>query len=378
MMGTAAARLEIVPDHLGSSELVGDSGAMREVRALIDMVAPTDATVLVTGPSGSGKELVARAIHDKSRRSARPFSAMNCGAVPSDLLESELFGHERGSFTGAVAQVKGRFESTTGGTLFLDEIGDMPGVMQVKLLRVLEERTVTRVGSRAPIPIDTRIVSATHRDIDSAIRQQSFREDLFYRLAVFPIHVPSLAERIEDVPQLLAYFLDTLVPPARAFRPTAEAIGQMMAHHWPGNVRELKNFVERGCILHAGKTVGAAEIDALIHRGMPRRRIEQQALWEAISPAPLATPSAAAPSAVAAPPPIDLPIAAPAPLPIPAGLMASEPVDLRSIVAEVEHDHIRRALDQANGVVADAARLLSLQRTTLIEKMNKYGLRKPG
>jgi sigma-54 specific flagellar transcriptional regulator A len=291
--------------------------------------------------------------------------------VPADLLESELFGHERGSFTGAVAQVKGRFESTTGGTLFLDEIGDMPGVMQVKLLRVLEERTVTRVGSRSPIPIDTRIISATHRDIDSAIRQQSFREDLFYRLAVFPIHLPSLAERIEDVPQLLTYFLDTLVPPARAFRPTAEAIGQMTAHHWPGNVRELKNFVERGCILHAGKTVGAAEIDALIHRGMPRRRIEQQALWEAISPAPMA-----APATVDAPLPIDLPIIAPAPLPIP--VESGEPVDLKSIVAEVEHDHIRRALDQANGVVADAARLLSLQRTTLIEKMNKYGLRKPG
>jgi sigma-54 specific flagellar transcriptional regulator A len=374
MTGPVPARLEIVADGPGSSELVGDSALMREVRALIAMVAPTNATVLVTGPSGSGKELVARAIHDKSRRSARPFSAMNCGAVPADLLESELFGHERGSFTGAVAQVKGRFESTTGGTLFLDEIGDMPGVMQVKLLRVLEERTVTRVGSRTPIPIDTRIISATHRDIDSAIRQQSFREDLFYRLAVFPIHVPSLAERIEDVPQLLVYFLDTLTPPARAFRPAPEAIAQMMAHHWPGNVRELRNFVERGCILHAGKTVGAAEIDALIHRGMPRRQMEQQALWEAIGPAPMA-----APSAIAAPPPIDLPITAPAPLPIPAGLAEpSEPIDLKSIVAGVEHDHIRRALDQANGVVADAARLLSLQRTTLIEKMNKYGLRKPG
>ncbi|RHW18449.1 sigma-54-dependent Fis family transcriptional regulator [Sphingomonas gilva] len=373
----SAAFLEVVPERLSAPELVGDSDAMREVRALIGMVAPTDATVLVTGPSGSGKELVARAIHDRSRRSARAFSAMNCGAVPADLLESELFGHERGAFTGAVAQVKGRFESTSGGTLFLDEIGDMPGVMQVKLLRVLEERTVTRVGSRNPIPIDTRIVSATHRDIDSAIRQQSFREDLFYRLAVFPIHLPSLAERIEDVPQLLAYFLDTLAPSARAFRPTGEAIAQMMQHHWPGNVRELRNFVERGCILHAGKTVGAAEVDALVHRGLPRRRIEQQALWEAISPpAPL---DAAMP--VAAPAPIDLPIApaSPAPLPLPLPpVHASEPVDLKSIVAEVEHDHIRRALDQANGVVADAARLLSLQRTTLIEKMNKYGLRKAG
>jgi sigma-54 dependent transcriptional regulator, flagellar regulatory protein len=372
--------LEAVPEGAIAPELVGDSPAMQEVRSLIGLVAPTDATVLVTGPSGSGKELVARAIHDQSRRSAQAFSAMNCGAVPADLLESELFGHERGSFTGAVAQVKGRFESTTGGTLFLDEIGDMPGMMQVKLLRVLEERTVTRVGSRTPIAIDTRIVSATHRDIDSAIRQGGFREDLFYRLAVFPIHLPSLAERIEDVPQLLAYFLETLVAPARAFRPTADAVAQMMQHHWPGNVRELKNFVERGCILHAGKTVGAAEIDALIHRGLPARRIEQQALWEAISqPAPLSPPPAQAPAPIALPDAQPV-VAAPAPLPIPEfrAPEASQPVDLKSIVAEVEHDHIRRALDQANGVVADAARLLSLQRTTLIEKMNKYGLRKPG
>ena len=178
---------------------------------------------------------------------------------------------------------------------------------------------------------------------------------------MFPIDLPSLAERIEDVPLLLAYFLDNVAASARAFRPTEAAVAQLMAHHWPGNVRELKNFVERGCILFGGKTVDAGDIDSLIHRGMPRRKIEQQALWEAITPA----------AEVSAPLPIDLP----PPLPIPA---TSDTVDLKSIVAEVEHDHIRRALDQANGVVADAARLLSLQRTTLIEKMNKYGLRKPG
>jgi sigma-54 specific flagellar transcriptional regulator A len=269
-----------------------------------------------------------------------------------------------------VAQVKGRFESTTGGTLFLDEIGDMPGVMQVKLLRVLEERTVTRVGSRTPIPIDTRIISATHRDIDSAIRQQSFREDLFYRLAVFPIHVPSLAERIEDVPQLLAYFLDTLTPriPARA-RGNRPDDGASLAGQCPRAEEFRRAWLhpargeDRGCRgnrcadppRHAAPPDGAAGAV-----GGDRPRANGGAIRNRSAAADRPADHRARPAP-------DSGLAEP-----------SEPIDLKSIVAGVEHDHIRRALDQANGVVADAARLLSLQRTTLIEKMNKYGLRKPG
>ena len=383
---------------------------MREVRALITMVASTNAAVLITGPSGSGKELVARAIHAESRRARHGFSALNCGAIPADLLESELFGHERGAFTGAISQVRGRFETSSGGTLFLDEIGDMPAAMQVKLLRVLEERAITRVGSRAEIAVDTRIVAATHRDIGGALRQGIFREDLFYRLAVFTIEVPPLAERREDIPALTGHFLTTLAPPMRPMAVSEAGFAEMMRHDWPGNVRELRNFVERGSILFAGQTIGAAEADLLIRRGLPGRRVEQQAIWNAIAPAtvpiaaaplPLA-PAPLPPSPLAMPPapvvvtpgfapaiePLPLPIGpAPAmPAAVPAAANVSEgamgsadhPIDLRSVLADMEHAHIRRALDQANGVVADAARMLSLQRTTLIEKMQKYGLRKAG
>ena len=190
--------------------LVGESEAINEVRRLVRQVGPASASVLIMGPSGSGKEMVARAIHISSIRKSKPFVAVNCGAIPRDLLESELFGHEKGSFTGATALRKGRFEDANGGTLFLDEIGDMPADMQVKLLRVLEERAITRVGGHAVIPVDTRIVSATHRDIALSIEDQRFREDLFYRLAVFPITLPSLYDRPEDIPLLVEHFLDSV------------------------------------------------------------------------------------------------------------------------------------------------------------------------
>ncbi len=187
--------------------IIGEAPVMAALRRVVRQVAPSEASVLLTGPSGSGKEVFARAIHAMSPRSNKPFVAVNCGAIPKDLLESVLFGHEKGSFTGAHAQHKGRFEEADGGTLFLDEIGDMPAEMQVKLLRVLEERAVQRVGGRGQIGVDVRIVAATHRDIDAAIEAGDFREDLFYRLAVFPVEIPSLAERIGDVPLLAAHFI---------------------------------------------------------------------------------------------------------------------------------------------------------------------------
>src|SRR3954468_8730513 len=190
------------------SLIIGEAPSIQALRRLVRQVAPSDASVLLVGPSGSGKEVVARAIHAQSRRAGKPFVAINCGAIPRDLLESELFGHEKGSFTGAFAQHKGRFEEANGGTLFLDEIGDMPADMQVKLLRVLEERVVQRIGGKGQIAVDVRILAATHRDIDAAIEAGSFREDLFYRLAVFPIELPALAAHVEDVPLLVAHFLD--------------------------------------------------------------------------------------------------------------------------------------------------------------------------
>jgi sigma-54 specific flagellar transcriptional regulator A len=359
------------------SPIVGESHAIAGLRRMVRQVAPSDASVLLVGPSGSGKEVVARAIHARSKRAAKPFVAINCGAIPRDLLESELFGHEKGSFTGAFAQHKGRFEEAHSGTLFLDEIGDMPADMQVKLLRVLEERVVQRVGGRGQIAVDVRILAATHRDIDAAIEAGSFREDLYYRLAVFPIELPALADHVEDVPLLVAHFLGQCAGRKHA-RFTPAAFERMRQHGWPGNVRELRNFVERANILHGGRTLGRDEAAALLLRRGRVGAIEREALWDATDvlagPAPAALPAAAAAIAPAPAPSKSVAV------PIRAGTQAiamteAQPVALRDMLAEIERRYIEEALTQSEGVIADAARLLSLQRTTLIEKMRKYEMR---
>jgi sigma-54 dependent transcriptional regulator, flagellar regulatory protein len=321
--------------------LLGAGPTMAAIRALVRRVAPAGTSVLVTGPSGSGKERVARAIHAESDRFKGPFIAINCGAIPRDLLESELFGHEKGSFTGAHALRRGRFEEAHKGTLFLDEIGDMPPDMQVKLLRVLEERQIERVGGRGSIAVDVRIVSATHRDLSIAIEDQRFREDLYYRLAVFPIHLPGLAARPEDLPILIRHFVKTLGGAAEVHFSDA-AIAALSAHDWPGNVRELRNFVERAAILYGGETLGPDNVTALLLR-----------------------PSASVIPIETRPP-------APQTAPDPQKSLEHDGIDLRSIMHEIEGRYIGEALSLSNGVVADAARLLGLQRTTLIEKMRRH------
>ena len=338
--------------------IVGESAAIAEVRYLIRAVAPTSASVLITGPSGSGKEVVARAIHAASSRGSAAYVAVNCGAIPRDLLESELFGHEKGSFTGAVSQRRGRFEDADGGSLFLDEIGDMPHDMQVKLLRVLEERCVQRVGGRGEIAVDTRIISATHRNLDEAIEQQRFREDLFYRLSVFPIDLPSLGERREDVPLLVRHFLRD---DKSGLSFTQGAMDRLVAHPWPGNIRELRNVIERAIILFTGQTVSAEQVEIILHRRARPSNAERIALWEATessAPAPIEMPAPAAPVVAD-----DVPL-------------GEGPVDLRKMMADLEYRYIAEALKASEGTVADAARMLSLQRTTLIEKMRKHGLAK--
>ena len=338
--------------------LVGRSRSIEELRRLIRQVAPSNASVFINGPSGCGKEVVARAIHQASGRSGGAYVPVNCGAIPRELLESELFGHEKGSFTGAHAQHRGRFEEADGGTLFLDEIGDMPHDMQVKLLRVLEERAVQRIGGRGQIHVDARIVSATHRDIDQAIDDNRFREDLFYRLAVFPIEIPSLAERSEDIPLLVAHFAGREGDRPHAHFSSA-ALDRMAGHDWPGNVRELRNIVDRANILYPGQTVGAEQVDLLLVRRGRLSVAERGALWQATDLAREDEPAAPAPTT------------APSPL----VLDPMNGVDLKSVLAEIERRYIEEALDHSSGVVADAARLLSLQRTTLIEKMRKYELK---
>lgn len=316
--------------------LLGESSAMQIVRQLISRVAARKASVLVTGPSGSGKERVAQAIHAESDRSNAPFVAINCGAIPRDLLESELFGHEKGSFTGAHALRIGRFEEASGGTLFLDEIGDMPHDMQVKLLRVLEERVVQRVGGRTQIAVDVRIISATHRDLETAIIDGSFREDLYYRLAVFPIELPSLAERTGDLPLLVDHFIQQLGERRGAVKFSRDGIARLAVYGWPGNLRELRNLVERAAILHPGETIGALEIDRLLTRS-----------------------SASLPKATT-------------PAQVIASTFAHGTIDLREILAELEGRYIREAIERSSGVIAEAARSLGLNRTTLIEKMRRY------
>lgn len=358
------AALNAVPERVKTRArieeiLIGRSPAIVEIRRLVEQVAASDASVLITGPSGSGKEVVARALHLASRRAGNAQVAVNCGAIPRELLESELFGHEKGAFTGAICQHRGRFEEADGGTLFLDEIGDMPADMQVKLLRVLEERAVQRVGGRGRIGVDVRIVSATHRDIDAAIDEGRFREDLFYRLGVFPIELPSLAERAEDIPLLVEHFLSKTELARRASF-SAEALGRLMAHRWPGNVRELRNVVERANILFAGRTLYAADVELILFRRGRVGAAERAALWQATE-APAPAPAAEAPATAAD-------SAAPS-------LRRDAPIDIRVLLAETEQRYIEEALKLANGVIADAARVLTLQRTTLIEKMRKYGLR---
>ena len=334
--------------------LSGTSRATRRIAKMIEQVADTDATVLILGESGTGKEVVARKLHYHSSRRGKPFVPVNCGAIPSELLESELFGHEKGSFTGAISARQGRFELAEGGTLFLDEIGDMSMHMQVKLLRVLQERTFERVGSNKTIHCNVRIIAATHRDLEEAIRDGRFREDLYYRLNVFPIEMPPLRGRAEDIPVLVSDLISRMEHEKRgSVRLTPAAVAALCHYHWPGNVRELANLIERLAILHPFGVVDVADLPEKFRAGQPGRD-------------DLAT---AGPAAGGAPIAVDVtdPLFASPRLP-------NDGLDLKEHLSQLEVTLIRQALDQASGVVAHAAQILRMRRTTLVEKLRKYGL----
>jgi Nif-specific regulatory protein len=247
----------IMPKHIK-----GNSGKMNEVFSLIDSVASTDATVLIRGESGVGKELVADALHYNSLRKSKPFIKVNCAALPESLIESELFGHEKGSFTGASSQRIGRFEAANGGTIFLDEFGDIPTSIQIKLLRVLQEREIERIGSTTPIKVDVRILCATNRNLEELIQKGEFREDLYYRINVFPIYIPPLRERINDIPVLADFFIDKFNKKhgKKIKRITTMAIDTLMVYHWPGNIRELENCIERACILSTDNVIRTSNL----------------------------------------------------------------------------------------------------------------------
>jgi len=323
----------------------GHSPAVAELRRMLEQVAGFDTTVLLLGESGSGKEVAARAIHRNSPRRNGPFIAINCGAIPPDLLESELFGHEKGAFTGALSARKGRFEMAEGGTLLLDEIGDMSLPMQVKLLRVLQERQFERVGGAKPMSCNVRVIAATHRNLEQRIGEGLFREDLYYRLNVFPIELPALRERVEDLPLLVESIVGKLAATGRGqVHFTPDALQMLAGYPWPGNVRELTNLIERMAVLHPGGRVCAADL--------PKR---------------YCAAGETAPAPPAAPP-------VPTSRPQPDDVLPDTGFDLREHIANIELSLIQSALERSQGVVAHAAGLLGLRRTTLVEKLRKYGI----
>ena len=362
----------------------GASKAMRAVHRLIEQVAPFDTNVLILGESGTGKEMVARHIHELSGRAGHPFVPVNCGAIPADLLESELFGHEKGAFTGALSTRLGRFEFAEGGTLFLDEIGDMSLQMQVKLLRVLQERSFERVGSNKTIRCNVRIIAATHRDLDAAIIAGRFREDLYYRLNVFPVQMPPLRERLDDLPVLIEHLVQRQSTGGnKSIRLDASAMGCLARNRWPGNVRELSNLLERLAILFPGQAISASDLPDR-YRGTPsvgwlgsEIRIDARPQPAPVHAAPLqAVPeveedamTAAMASAELAPPVVYEMLTVAASDSLPEGGL-----DLKDHLSAIEIGLIRQALQEADGTIAEAARLLRMRRTTLVEKLRKYRL----
>ncbi len=346
--------------------LVGVSDAIQDVRALITKVAPTEATVLLQGESGTGKEVIARLVHDCSERANGPFVPVNCGAIPGELLESELFGHEKGAFTGAISARKGRFELAEGGTLFLDEIGDMPYEMQVKLLRVLQERTFERVGGGKAIKCNVRVIAATHQHLEQHVEDGKFRMDLYYRLNVFPLDVPPLRDRTQDIAGLAQRFIDSFAEQGRGIiRLEADTMQHLRLYSWPGNVRELGNLIERLIILHTDQPVFASDLPvkyqskdlAIADRPDDVEPLADQSQED--EPEDLSALFANAPKS---------PVAPPTPSHI------DEPIDLKQHMADTERALIISALEQTGWVNAHAAKLLTLQRTTLVEKMRKYGI----
>lgn len=320
-------------EKYGLENIVGKSQALQHVLDIVKKVADTDSTILITGESGTGKELIARAIHYKSSRANRILVTVNCGAIPEDLLESELFGHVKGAFTSAVSHREGRFTAADGGTIFLDEIGDMSPNLQVKLLRVLQERTFEPVGSSRSQTVDVRVIAATNQNLEEAIRKNRFREDLFYRLNVIPIEIPPLRERKEDIALLIHYFLEKMnTEKGRSIAGiTPQAMALLVEYDWPGNVRELENLVERLCVLRDRGAIDVGDLPKAFHR--------QAQSAEILAP--------------------KLPLAG---------------LDFRTVVNRFETDLIQQALKRTHGNKNRAAQLLGLNRTTLLEKMKKRGI----
>ena len=357
------------------------SRLMRDVYQLVERVAPLGSTVYIQGPSGSGKEIIARSIHLLSGRNGGPFVPVNCGAIPRELLESELFGYEKGAFTGAAKERQGLMEVANGGTLFLDEIGDMPLDMQVKLLRLLEERTFTRVGGSKPIKVNVRFVCATHRDLTQMIRDEKFREDLFYRINVFPIFLPPLKDRADDIPRLIALIKERFeiqgFPPSPRLTPCG--IEALQAFPWPGNIRELRNVLERAGALYPDQQINGQLINNLLRPfGAIDRHVEEEAIWSAV--AELSEPISFEDLSPDVSDEIKNAVSSNGEQTsseiynVRQILNGSDVFNLKDYIAQLEIEFIKTALKDTDGSVSAAARMLGFQRTTLIEKMKKFSI----
>lgn len=334
-------------------DLIGTSYAIKKLRRLIIKAAPTNSNVMIFGESGSGKEVVARNIHRYSSRNENPFIAINCGAIPSELLESELFGYEKGAFTGATTSRKGKFELADGGTIFLDEIGDMPTSMQVKLLRVLQERTFERVGGNKTICLNIRIIAATNQKLESMVYAGRFRQDLYYRLNVFPIEVPSLRERIDDIPLLINHFIKKLSRLNEKIEFTPRALNSLCKYKWPGNIRELSNLIERLTITHPNQSIDFIDL--------PDKYKDKESV--SINSEIYSTPDVSCSSLESKKNSLEG-----------FNLLPPEGVSLKNKINDIERNFINEALKIEAGVISRAAILLAMKRTTLIEKMRKYGI----
>lgn len=333
--------------------LVGDTPVMQSLKRAIVLIGPSTVPVLIQGPTGTGKEVVAQALHMMSERTG-PMIPVNCGAIPADILESELFGHEKGAFTGAQSQRIGLIEQANGGTLFLDEIGETPLSVQVKLLRALETQTIQRVGGGEPIPVDFRLVSATHRDLADDVAKKRFREDLLFRIEVFTLTIPALRDRSEDIALILRKMAQASAA-GSTLQLTTEALEVLCNHDWPGNVRELRNFHDRAQVLYRNRTIGAgdalASLQPTIGQLRPATPVAQTAPCQSVDKS---SDTAADMKTM---------------------ILENGSVDLRSMLQKVEHRVIDAALDLSEGSVSQAADMLRMKRTTLIGRMQKLGIR---
>ena len=366
---------------MSTPKIIGSSKRTRQLKELIRSIAPSDGSVLIMGESGCGKELYARALHDMSDRSDKPFIPINCGAIPSELLESQLFGHKKGSFTGAISDFKGKFLDADGGTLFLDEIGDMPFDMQVKLLRVLQEKTISPIGSNQLLNVNVRVVAATHRNVEQDIKDNKFRQDLYFRLNVLPLVIPPLRERPEEIPELVEYFAAVFGKEAKErIRLSPSFMSLMERYDWPGNIRELSNTIHRFSILYPGESIDYDSVDPTM---LPAGMLEMMQQDRNISPisdfedTEISSPNYS--------PDQPMPVRPPEPQ-VDAEFesiimqaqgfsgFAEETPSLKTMLGDIEQDLIAKALGESGGNVSRCAKLLKMQRTTLIERMKKYDL----